>query len=175
MPALRTLFVRDDAATTANNTMNPTMLKLIIALAALILLGLALGLSLYLIRLLKRRNAKLAPEPTGFGNDNYRRLTIDIHQPAHVQAEKRALIQASDSPPQSPVPEIRITFPDEMDRNGKPRPQSGRVVVVRMGENNVYGLEPMNEPAPPYQPREGERFQSLDLNRMGGLKEKEYA
>jgi hypothetical protein len=72
--------------------------------------------------------------------------------------------------PTSPVPEIRITFPDEVDESGKR--QSGRVVVVRVGEHSV-GLEPVQEDLPPYQRDASDRFDSLDLDRIGGLKEKD--
>ncbi|GAM86076.1 hypothetical protein ANO11243_040860 [Dothideomycetidae sp. 11243] len=71
----------------------------------------------------------------------------------------------------SPVPEIRITLPEEMDHTGNRR--SGRVVVVHVGESTV-GYEPYDEKLPPYQHSESERFQSLDLDRIGGLKEKEF-
>jgi hypothetical protein len=174
MPAFRKLVVRDD--TTVENT---TTTRLIIALVALALSGLLLAGLLFVLRAVRRRKAP-KDELTGFGGgkqDSYRRLTIDIQsqKSSYVEQEKRDLIENSSSPPPSPLPEIRITFPDELDRNGRPRPQSGRVVVVRMGENNVYGLEPLNDPAPPYQQANGQRMQSLDLNRMGGLKEKEYA
>lgn len=68
------------------------------------------------------------------------------------------------------VPEIRITFPDEQDEAG--RPKSGRVVVVRVGETGV-GLEPLrDEQLPAYEKESGERFHSLDMERIGGLKEK---
>lgn len=83
-------------------------------------------------------------------------------------------MDSAGSPPQTPtsaVPEIRITFPDEVDPTG--RPQSGRVVVVRMGENNAIGLEPLQESAPPYEKESIDRFQSLDLDRIGGLKERD--
>ena len=75
------------------------------------------------------------------------------------------------SPPLSPVPEIRITFPDEQcEKTG--RRKSGRVLVVRVGEKGV-GLEPLgeDEQLPAYE-SEKERYQSLDLDRIGGLKEK---
>ncbi|KAI5303607.1 RNA methyltransferase tRNA(m5U54)methyltransferase [Ascosphaera pollenicola] len=93
----------------------------------------------------------------------------------------------SDSPPPSDVPEIRITFPEEEDDQGKR--VSGRVVVVRIGESGGIGLEPLDEKKeiemhgnryeekdfekeglPAY---ENSRLESLDLDRMGGLKEKE--
>ena len=70
------------------------------------------------------------------------------------------------------MPEIRITFPEEEDEAGKSK--SGRVVVVRISETGGLGLEPCNnEHLPPYQQSDDERFQSLDLDRMGGLKEPE--
>jgi hypothetical protein len=44
--------------------------------------------------------------------------------------------------------------------------------VVRMGDTTV-GMEPYDE-LPPYERREGEGgFHTLDLEKMGGLKEKE--
>jgi len=69
------------------------------------------------------------------------------------------------------VPEIRITFPDEQDESGKRK--SGRVVVVRVGETSV-GLEPLkeDEQLPAYEKESGERFHSIDMERIGGLKEK---
>jgi len=75
------------------------------------------------------------------------------------------------SPMHSPVPEIRITFPDEEDKQGRRR--SGRVLVVRVGESGV-GLEPLHdeEQLPAYVRESGERFHSIDIERIGGLKEK---
>lgn len=76
------------------------------------------------------------------------------------------------SSPSSPVPEIRITFPEEEDKTGKSK--SGRVMIVRISETGGLGLEPYSdEDLPAYQQSDAERFQSLDLDRMGGLKEVE--
>lgn len=87
--------------------------------------------------------------------------------------EKETLISEPGSPPASPIPEIRITFPEEEDEAGKRK--SGRVVVVRISETGGVGLEPYNdEHLPPYQRIESERFESLDLDRIGGLKELEH-
>lgn len=173
MPAFRKLVVRDDTSVDGSTTA-----RLVIALVALAVFGLLLTGVLFILRAVRRKKTP-SDELTGFGGeekDSYRRLTIDVQsqKSSFIVQEKLNLIENSDSPPPSPLPEIRITFPDEVDRHGRPRPQSGRVVVVRMGENNVYGLEPLNDPAPPYL-QDGQRMQSLDLNRMGGLKEKEYA
>ncbi|KAI5286876.1 hypothetical protein KEM54_006442 [Ascosphaera aggregata] len=93
----------------------------------------------------------------------------------------------SDSPPPAGVPEIRITFPEEEDDQGQPI--SGRVVVVRISESGGIGLEPLDEKkdiemhADGYEKRDFERdglpayeqnrLESLDLDRIGGLKERE--
>lgn len=88
-----------------------------------------------------------------------------------VLYEKEKLFGSDTSPPPSPVPEIRITFPEEVDEQGKREP--GRVVVVRVGEHGGVGLEPLKaEQLPAYQQHAGDKFEDLDLERLGGLKEK---
>ena len=75
------------------------------------------------------------------------------------------------STPTSPVPEIRITFPEEEGPDGKRK--SGRVVIVQVGEAGaafVRDVEPEN--LPPYQKKSKDGFQSVDLDTVGGLKEK---
>ena len=112
---------------------------------------------------------------------NHRRLTITTtpygrkSESTFVVNEKSAFLEQSSSPPASPIPEIRITFPEEVeDQSGKRK--SGRVVVVRISDNGSYGLEPVtDEKLPSYQTSESDRFQSLDLERIGGLKEKEWS
>ena len=70
------------------------------------------------------------------------------------------------------MPEIHITFPDEEHVGGKRK--SGRVLVLRIGDSGSVGMGPISEEQlPSYQSTQAERFQSLDLERMGGLKEKE--
>ena len=72
--------------------------------------------------------------------------------------------------PDSPVPEIRITFPDEDEKGQKRKSQ---VMVLKIGERGAVGLEPYHEePLPPYQ-KSNERLESLDLERLGGLREKQ--
>ena len=85
--------------------------------------------------------------------------------------EKEILIDKSATQTSfSGLPEIRITFPDEEDSNEKS--QSGRVVVVKISDKGGVGLEPVNDGhLPPYQKSGTEYFQSLDLDRIGGLKE----
>ena len=165
------------------------MVKLLIALLVLVFIGiLALGALLLMRSLRRSRKASdqlpLYEKADSFSSkrSNHRRLTITANgsssggrgDSVYVIQEKQHLIANSSSPPPSPIPEIRITFPEEVDAAGKRH--SGRVVVVRVGEHSV-GLEPVQdskEDLPPYM-RDDQRFQSLDLNRMGGLKEKEYA
>ncbi|KAF2427182.1 hypothetical protein EJ08DRAFT_681143 [Tothia fuscella] len=168
------LLVRRDGTTT---TITPTMMNLLIALVVLFASIAVLTGGLLILRSVRRSRKddqeslpQYSEVPTATRSANHRRRSLTISTPAYVIQEKQSLINSSASPPPSPVPEIRITFPEEVDRSGKRT--SGRVVVVHVGEHSV-GLEPVNENLPPYQQSEGERFQSLDLDRMGGLKEKE--
>lgn len=161
------------------------MVNLVIALMVLVIVGFISGGGLYLIRKLREaRAAKNTALPTYNTSNssknvaNHRRLPVTTSQHGrrspsiYVYDEKSSLTSNSSSPPLSPenVPEIRITFPDEQDESG--RPKSGRVVVVRVGEHGV-GLEPLrDEQLPAYEKEVGERFHSIDMERIGGLKEK---
>lgn len=180
MTTLHELVTRTSSTST---TLTPTMMKLLIALLSIILVGLLSMVTLYIlrhIRLSKQRKQSELPlynERSGH-RSNHRRLTITAspygHRDSsiHIYNEKQSLVDYASLPPTSPVPEIRITFPDEEDEAGKRK--SGRVVVVRIGEREAVGLEPLvEENLPPYEKSDAERYQSLDLDRMGGLKEKE--
>ena len=156
-----------------NDGISTPMVDLLIVLLVLILIALALVGGLLLIR--RKRQAQkesLLPVHHGQVPPSQRRLTITTNKTdlAFVYDEKRSLMENSDSPPPSPVPEIRITFPEEEDASGKRK--SGRMVVVRISEAGSIGLEPCHEDLPPYQTTDTGRFQSLDIERMGGLKEK---
>ncbi|PLB41141.1 uncharacterized protein BDW47DRAFT_75597 [Aspergillus candidus] len=171
MPVLPRVVPRDDGG----DGLSPAMVDLLICLLVLILLGLALVGGLIVLRR-KRQNRKQLELPVHNGQvPNPRRLTISASPNAKTESvlvydEKRSLMENSSSPPPSPVPEIRITFPEEEDEMGKRK--SGRVVVVRITDAGGVGLEPCSEQLPPYQSSDAERFQSLDIDRMGGLKEK---
>ncbi|KAF2128720.1 hypothetical protein P153DRAFT_367077 [Dothidotthia symphoricarpi CBS 119687] len=146
-----------------------THLALLITLVVLFVLSSMLIGTLYFLR--STRRARKASELPTYEKrqSNPRRLTITTNKglTSVMYSEKEILM--SPSTPTSPVPEIRITFPDEVDESGKKH--QGRVVVVRVGDHSV-GLEPV-QAAPPYSPEGDDRFDSLDLDRMGGLKEKD--
>lgn len=181
MGAIHVLVVRDDSSSSA---MNPNMLNLIIALVALMGAGFSLGLGFYLLRRMRTSRSRHSRDLQVYTDSEkptrsitHRGLTYlstsnKSRNPKTnlVVQERLDLINNSTSPPTSPIPEIRITFPDEVDEMGKRL--SGRVVVVKVGETSL-GLEPLrsDEKCPPYQASEAERFQSLDLERIGGLKE----
>ncbi|KAJ9301334.1 hypothetical protein DTO271G3_1469 [Paecilomyces variotii] len=173
MDALRTLVTRDDGNNEGEG-LTPTMVNLLISLLVLILFGLSLVGALLVLRR-KRQNRSRSELPIHNGqcmsNPRYTITSNGKTESVFVYDEKRNLMENSSSPPSSPVPEIRITFPEEEDEAGKRK--SGRVVVVRISETGGVGLEPCHEDLPPYQSDDAERFQSLDLERMGGLKEKQ--
>ncbi|KAL9052471.1 MAG: hypothetical protein Q9162_005383 [Coniocarpon cinnabarinum] len=89
--------------------------------------------------------------------------------PSFVDVEKQEFMSStSPPPPVEKLPQICITFPEEVDKAGKRL--SGRSVLIHVDDKGGIGMEPMqNEHLPPY---ESGRFVSLDLDRIGGLKEK---
>ncbi|KAG9688638.1 hypothetical protein KCU81_g9834, partial [Aureobasidium melanogenum] len=149
------------------------MAGLLIALVVLLIIALLCVIALYFMRWRKRsiRAGSLVIDDEEKSASQHHRVTVRPHESIIVYQEKQSLIDNSEAPPSAnAVPEIRIHFPEEVDTSGKR--QSGRVVVVRVGEHSI-GLEPVSENLPPYQKSESDRFQSLDLERIGGLKEKD--
>lgn len=170
-----TLLRRDDSSNPTSLT--PTMMKLLIALIVILFVGTCAIAGLFVLRS-RRRAKEQARSDLPFHKSNHRRLTITAapygrrSESIYAYKEKETFISEAGSPPASPIPEIRITFPEEEDEAGKRK--SGRVVIVRISETGGVGLEPYNDDQlPPYQRVESERFESLDLDRMGGLKELE--
>jgi hypothetical protein len=153
-----------------------TMVTLLVVLLVLLIVMLGLVATLLCMRQRRRaaRRQQLLPmydekRLSTSTTSSHRRVMVRPSESIYVYQEKQSLIANSSNPPSlsSELPEIRITFPEEYDEAGKR--QSGRVVVVRVGETS-YGLEPASDDLPAY--GEGERFQSLDLDRIGGLVEK---
>ena len=181
MPVDTTLLVRDTLLRRddpPSATLTPTMMKLIITLIVLFFVGTCAVAGLFILRS-RRKTKEQAESDLPFHKSNHRRLTITAApygrrpESIYLYKEKETLIAEPGSPPESPIPEIRITFPEEEDEAGKSK--SGRVVVVRISETGGVGLEPYNEDQlPPYQRVDSEGFESLDLDRMGGLKEIEH-
>lgn len=157
-----------------SGSLSRTATGLLIALLVVVFVAIAVISAILFIRYRRSRQAPLLP----LHNDECttppsNRLTIKTNSPESISVldEKRELSKSMENTPTSPVPEIRITFPEEEDPTG--RPVSGRVVVVHIGEQGGIGLEPLsNDSLPPYPASGNDRFQSLDIDRMGGLKEK---
>jgi len=192
---MATLLIRDSNGSQSTN-LTPTMVNLLIALLVLVIVGLLAIITLFVLRSRRRSSADAQTEktsgPTGdplpaysppvrrSHKHSHRRLTITAAPYGRnsasvfaVHTEKEALMH-NNSPPTSPIPEIRITFPEEEDEMGKRK--SGRVVVVKVSELGGVGLEPLGNGhyreggLPAY--GEGEGWKELDLEGMGGLKEK---
>ena len=186
MAVLPLLIARDDLTPSdSSSTMTPTMMSLLIALICIFAFGCLLIFALFVLR--TRRKARQTQEKADLPFQanrpaskisNHRRLTVTAapygrnSTPISIYGEKEIIIDHSaPSSPSSPVPEIRITFPEEEDETGTRK--AGRQVIVRISETGGVGLEPYNDyHLPPYQKSDAERFHSLDLERMGGLKEK---
>jgi len=171
------LFARD-----SSTSLSPAMLDLIIALMVLIFISLLLVGALYVVRKIRKSRAierQQLPQYETSTTSNPHRLTITTSQyggrpsSVYIYDDKSPMMKGSESPPLSPdnVPEIRITFPDEQDEAG--RRTSGRVVVVKVSETGGIGLEPLqDEQLPAYEKETGDHFHSIDMERIGGLKEK---
>lgn len=173
MDSLHQLVARSET-----HGMSGVTIGLLITLLVLALISVASVVLLFYLR--RRRNAnknaglpfykdeKLTPSK----QSHHRRISgISISsrrgsKPAFVYEEKMTLAKESYTIPSNELPAIHITFPDEVDTEGKH--QSGRVVVVHIGEKGELGMEPAAEESlPQYQ-----RFQSIDIERIGGLQEK---
>jgi len=166
----------DDDANDSPATMSPTMIALLVVLLVLVVVAGLLVAGLLFMRQRRRARKQMAlgdfdqdeKRMSGSSTSSHRRVMTRPSESIYVYEEKKNLIDNSDSPPPSPLPQITITFPEEYDDAGKRK--SGRVVVVRVGDSGV-ALE-SSDALPAYQQDEGERFQSIDLQRVGGLVEK---
>ncbi len=171
----------DSGSDINENAVNGMIILLSVVFASLLLLS-----SFVMIRRMRRRSQLLAmslPQHNTPNASNPHGLTI---QTTNADGRQSVLVFNRDgqpmlanphSPPYSPdnVPEIRITFPDEQDDAG--RRKSGRVLVVRLGERNAVGMEPVREEEeelPAYEKNSKTQFYSIDMDQIGGLKEKSY-
>jgi hypothetical protein len=152
-------------------SLSPLTFDLLIALLAVSLAGLISIGALWAIRKYNTPSSPLLPTSNRTSKHS-RGLTI--HTPPYsrdssiyVYDEKSPIVSSASSSPTSPVPEIRITFPDECDEQG--RTMSGRVVVVRVGDKSI-GLEPLDEEQLPKYEKAG--WSEIDMEKIGGLKER---
>ncbi|KAK6222371.1 hypothetical protein LQW54_001071 [Pestalotiopsis sp. IQ-011] len=178
MSPINTIVARD--AGDSENVMNLMITFLGLAFVALILAAI-------LIMMRRKRLQKQRMKDEGLPQyndiqhecklpDGSRRLTIttaDGRSSVVVLNNNRPMLADPNAPPYSPknIPEIHITFPDEHDDQG--RKQDGRVMVVRVGETTV-GMEPVREEQlPAYEKESSHGFYSIDMDQIGGLKEKD--
>jgi len=155
---------------------NPLSVDLLIVLVAICFSSL---LSVAVIYAVRKYTAYKSSRRHTLPTHNDRNVRgLNIHAPPYSRAssiyyydEKGSPASSGASSPCSPVPEIRITFPDDVDEEG--RHLKGRVVVVTVGEKGGVGLEPLRdeEQLPRYE-RDGKRWDELDMELIGGLREK---
>lgn len=162
---------------------NSSVINLLIALLVIVFVGLVAFALLVFLRRMRRKKMMMSETLPQYQDvkrtGNHRRLTIQTgngngRSSVIVVNNGQPMLANPQSPPHSPdnVPEIHITFPDEQDDQG--RPKSGRVVVVRVGETSV-GLEPLHEEQlPAYEKESKSQFYAIDIDKIGGLKEKEF-
>ncbi len=190
------LVARDSLAARSQGESGPSaaVMDALIALLSLVFVGLVLVAVLVLLRRMHKRRRMMDEglpqyrdvKRAGAGSANHRGLTIHTNNAGRHSVlffkDGEPMLANPRSPPHSPdnVPEIHITFPDEQDEYG--RRKSGRVVVVRVGDATV-GMEPLaqhhddddgdDEPLPAYEKESKGQFYSIDMDRIGGLKEKD--
>jgi hypothetical protein len=167
---ISTLLRRDDPS------WNPLSLDLLIILVAISFSSL---LSISLIYAVRKYTAYKSSRRHSLPTHSARNVhCLNIHTPPYSRTssiyyydEKASPVSSAASSPCSPVPEIRITFPDDVDADG--RQLKGRVVVVTVGEKGGVGLQPLRdeEQLPRYE-RDGKRWDELDMELIGGLREK---
>jgi hypothetical protein len=176
MAISNTFNARDDSLDKdGSSSFTPEMANTIISILALIaLLCFCFG-AFFFIRF-RRQQPSASLLPTHSKSAHHRQASISTnfdgprHSSVYVYDEKRNLIANASGPASGSVPEIRITFPDEDGSSEKIH--GGRVVIVKVGDSGTVGMEPLKEEfLPPYPTNGNDRFQSLDLNRIGGIKE----
>ncbi|KAJ2974083.1 hypothetical protein NQ176_g6245 [Zarea fungicola] len=168
----------------ANDDGSDKMINALIVVLVLAFVSLGLVSALFFFRR-ARRQQQLRNQSLPTYNEASKepmlqhRLTIETKHNGRssvlvIGRDGQPMLQNPDSPPNSPcnVPEIHITFPDEQDDDG--RSKSGRVLIVRVGDNAAVGLEPVREEQlPAYEKEAKGEFQSIDMDKIGGLKEKD--
>lgn len=177
METFKYLTVRDESASSDNNSYNPPMGP--VSIAFLIVLFCAMVTAVMLVRVRRRRFLEQQARLPRYQPRSHHRSASVTNVPiqgrneaVYVYDEKMNLIANSSPESSRAIPEIRITFPEEENQRGESK--QGRVVVVHISDTGSIGMAPLDhEDLPPYQRHDNGRFQSLDLDRIGGLKEKD--
>jgi len=162
---VKTILRRSD-----DSEMNSTIVHLLTALVVLSSVGMILGGILFILRRIRKKRSPTLPTHTRNHSLAITTIPFTSNKRASWFSSEKRNSGSQPGTPTSPVPEIRITFPEEEGADGKKR--ASRVVVVQVGEAGaafVRDIEPDN--LPPYQ-KKGD-FASVDLNKVGGLKEKD--
>jgi hypothetical protein len=164
----------------SSDTNNEKMVDMMLVVLGLVFFALLLVSCLWVLRRARQRRMQGEMLPSYYdAKRNHRGLTIETTHNGRASVlvigrDGQPMLRSPNSPPHSPdnVPEIHITFPDEHDDHGQRK--SGRVLVVRVGDHATVGLEPMQhyEQLPAYEKEAKGQFYSLDMNEIGGLKEK---
>ena len=175
MDSVKQLLRRSDGE--SDYYYGPGMGPLAFVFIGLLLTGALLSLALICLRR-KRVAQRQAVLPHYHAHSHQRSVSvtnlpnISRNESVFVYDEKMNLIANTGNRPPAAIPQIQVTFPD--DDEGNVQGRSGRVVVVHVTDTGSVGMSPLQqEPAPPYQRADAQRFQSLDMDRMGGLREKE--
>lgn len=187
MPALHNLLARATDSPADTDDGSDQTVNLLLGVLGMIFVALILVGVLFVLRRARRNQLQRLHDdeslPSYYDDNrrvaNHRGLTIETTHNGRqsifvINNGGHPMLANPNSPPHSPdnVPEIHITFPDEQDDQG--RSQSGRVLVVRVGDNATVGLEPKNEEQlPAYEKEAKGQFYSIDMDQIGGLKEKD--
>ncbi|CAM1505434.1 Fc.00g110710.m01.CDS01 [Cosmosporella sp. VM-42] len=185
MNSIRNILRRSDAPADTDDG-SDNMINLMLVVLGLVFLGLILISILFLFRRARRQQlmraqSELLPSYHDSNKrfNNHHGLTIETTHNGRssifvIGRDGHPMLANPNSPPHSPdnVPEIRVTFPDEQDDQG--RLKGGRVLVVRVGDNATIGMEPVREEQlPAYEKEAKGQFYSIDMDQIGGLKEKD--
>lgn len=164
MAPISSIFRREDDLTSNGNT----AYHLLITFIMLSFIGSIAIITLAIFRKIRRnRQSKDLKSNTSLNEAH-----LGNHNTTSVSRtnEKSTFLDDEPYSPTDPVPQIRITFPEEPSSDGK---RQSRIVIVKIGEQGSVGYEPYQEPLPVYQEKDSASFQSVDLERIGGLKENE--
>jgi len=178
MASTNAFIARDNSLDEDDTSFTPDMANTTIAVLALLALFCFCFGAYFFLRRRKQIHAgskHLLPIHSKSAHHRQPSISTNFDGPTHnsvyIYDEKRNLIANASSSAGGSVPEIRITFPDE---EGSPeKSKGGRVVIVKVGDSGTtVGMEPVKEEfLPPYPTTDNDRFQSLDLDRIGGIKE----